>query len=69
MDQTTLFISVEEIKDTLGISKSKAYRIARQLNDELKAQGFLVIAGRVSRKYFNERFYGFVGNEEEGGGN
>ena len=40
MDQTTLFISVEEIKDTLGISKSKAYRIARQLNEEQKAQGF-----------------------------
>ena len=35
-----------------------AYKIIRQLNEELKAKGFITIAGRVNRQYFNERLYG-----------
>ena len=52
------FISVKEIMTALSVSESKAYSIARQLNKELAEQGYLVIPGRVSRKYFEERFYG-----------
>ncbi len=65
MNQTT-FITVAEIKQLLDISESKAYRIVRTLNDELSEKGFMVISGRISRQYFNERFYG-VQNENEGG--
>lgn len=28
------------------------------MNDELNAKGYLTVAGRVSRKYYEERFYG-----------
>ena len=42
----------------LGISKSAAYKIMRQMNDELKKKGFVIIRGKVSRRYFEERFYG-----------
>ena len=52
------FISVKEMMTALSDSESKAYSIARQLNKELAEQGYLVIPGRVSRKYFEERFYG-----------
>ena len=52
------FISVKEMLTALSVSESKAYSIARQLNKELAEQGYLVIPGRVSRKYFEERFYG-----------
>ena len=34
-------------------------------NEELKKKGYMVIPGRVSRHYFNERFYGI--DVEEGG--
>ena len=44
----------------LGISKSAAYNIMRQLNDELKEKGYAVIRGKISRKYFEERFYGMT---------
>lgn len=47
------------------VSESKAYRIVRKLNEELKQKGYMVIPGRVSRHYFIERFYGM--NVEEGG--
>jgi hypothetical protein len=42
----------------LGVSRGKAYKIIQQLNEELVAQGYIIIAGKCSRKYFNEKFYG-----------
>ena len=35
-----------------------AYKLIRQLNEELRDKGFITIAGRVNRQYFNERLYG-----------
>ena len=52
------FIRAEEVAAELDVSKPYAYKLIRQLNEELKAKGFLTIAGRVNRQYFNERFYG-----------
>lgn len=52
------FIRVDEVAKELDVSKPYAYKIIRQLNDELKAKGFITIAGRVNRQYFNERLYG-----------
>ena len=51
------FIRAEEVAAELDVSKPYAYKLIRQLNEELKAKGFLTIAGRVNRQYFNERFY------------
>lgn len=46
------FIGVEEMQELLGgVSKSKAYSIIQTLNRELKANGKITIAGRVSRPY------------------
>ena len=52
------FIRVGEVAKELDVSTSYAYKLIRQLNNELKAKGFVVIAGRVNRQYFNERLYG-----------
>lgn len=52
------FIPVREIKEMLCVSESKTYSIVRDLNKELEDKGYLIIPGRVSRKYFEERFYG-----------
>ena len=54
-----LFIPAMEVKEMLGISKSHAYKIVRELNKELKAKGCLTIAGKVSRVYFLQKVYGF----------
>ncbi len=64
MSNTNTFISVAEIMTVLSVSESKAYSIVRSLNAELKQKGFMIIPGRVSRQYFNERFYGLVKEEE-----
>lgn len=52
------FICAEEVAQELSVSKPYAYKLIRQLNEELKAKGFITISGRVNRQYFYERFYG-----------
>lgn len=54
------FLKVEDVMQILGISKSAAYKIMRQMNDELLKKGYAVIRGKISRKYFEERFYGMT---------
>ena len=62
----TLFMKTEEIAQELGVSKSYAYKLVREMNDELKKKGFITIAGRVSRQYFKEKFYGLSKTKKEG---
>ena len=52
------FICAEEVAQELSVSKPYAYKLIRQLNEELKAKGFITIPGRVNRQYFYERLYG-----------
>lgn len=49
------FYRVTDVMVMLDVSQTKAYEIIKKLNDELKEQGKIVIAGRVSKKYFDER--------------
>lgn len=51
------FIKVDEVASELGVSKSCAYKIVQALNDELKERGYLTVSGRVSRRFYEERFY------------
>ena len=52
------FIRVDEVASVLDISESHAYKIMRKLNRELEEKGFITVAGRINRQYFNERLYG-----------
>lgn len=54
------YVTADELVDTLGVSKGKAYQIIRQLNDELIKQGYIKIAGKCPRKYFEKRYYGYT---------
>lgn len=51
-----MFIKADEIRRLLGISGSKAYQIIRELNAELKSQGYMVLNGKVNRSYFMKKF-------------
>jgi hypothetical protein len=53
-----IFIHAKEVATELGISEAHAYKLVRVMNAELKRNGFIVISGRVSRAYFNEKVYG-----------
>lgn len=61
------FMTVGEVAEELGVSKSYAYKIVHQLNDELKKMGYLTVSGRVSRQYFVEKLcYGENTGAEKG---
>lgn len=49
------FYRVEDVMEMLAIKQTKAYEIIRHLNKELKSKGKITVAGRVSKKYFDER--------------
>ena len=59
------FITAGEVAETLGVSRSKAYQIVRGMNRELKAQGYLTIAGKCPSEYFKQKFYGFQTTDEK----
>jgi hypothetical protein len=53
-----LFVRVDTVMNDLQISKPLAYKLMKEMNDELSAKGYLTIAGRVPRVYYYERFFG-----------
>ena len=59
------FVTFEDVQEDFGVSRAKAYNMIRQLNEELKEQGYLTVPGRVSRKYYLERIYGEKNLNEE----
>lgn len=52
--------NANELAEVLGISASKAYGYIRQMNEELKAKGFLTVRGKIPAAYVEERFFGIV---------
>ncbi len=52
------FLTASEVAEYLEVSTPKAYKIIQSLNDELKGKGYITIAGRISRAYFEEKIYG-----------
>ena len=53
-----MFMKADEVAEILGVSKAHAYKIIKKLNEQLKKQGYMTLTGKVSRKFFQEKFYG-----------
>lgn len=62
---TEYYIRAEEIAKQLAVSQNKAYAIIRELNQELKDKGYLIVRGRVARRYYLERMGLIVDDEKE----
>ena len=54
---TNSFMRADEVARELGVSRSYAYKLIKQLNEELRKKGYITVAERVSRRYFNEKLY------------
>lgn len=46
------FMTADDVAEELGVSKSHAYKIMKELNTELRQMGKITISGRVNRSYF-----------------
>ena len=52
------FLTAADVSDYMSISVPLAYKIIRKLNEELHAQGYITVSGKVSRRYFESKIYG-----------
>ena len=55
-----IMMTATDVAKILGVSVGHAYKIIKKLNVELEQAGYLVIAGKVPRGYFEKRWYGFA---------
>ena len=53
-----VYYSAKDIVDMLDISKASAYKLIRQMNNELQSSGYIILQGKVPRAYFNQKWYG-----------
>ena len=49
---------MDDVCAILGVSKAYAYNLMREYNKELKAKGYIVVAGKISTKFLEEKIYG-----------
>ena len=57
MKSDQIYMRVQEVAQELGVSTAHAYKVIRRLNSELEQQGYIVLQGRVDRRYFHEKMY------------
>ena len=57
MDFRNRLIGAEEVAETLGVSRTYAYDVIKNLNKELRKEGYLTIAGKVEGTYFLRRYF------------
>ena len=46
--QEKMYMDVDDVCVILGVSKAYAYNLMREYNKELKAKGYIVVAGKIS---------------------
>lgn len=52
------FVTASEVAEIMGISRSKAYQIVREMNKELKSMGYITVAGKCPIQFFKQKFFG-----------
>lgn len=50
------YLTIKDIQVLAGVSKSKATSIVREMNNELKEEGFIAISGKVPVQLVREKF-------------
>jgi len=51
------YLRAADVAEALEVSIPMAYRIIRKLNDELNVMGYLTVSGRVSKYFFEKKFF------------
>lgn len=52
VDHKPEMIRAEEVAERLGISRTSAYSVIKELNRELAEKGYMTVTGKVSKDYF-----------------
>ena len=57
--RTNYMMTVEDVMSELGVKRSTAYSILKQLNNELTKEGYVAVRGKIPRPYLETKFYGY----------
>ena len=60
-------MNAQKVAEALGVSKASAYKMIHVWNEKLQKLGYTTVSGRISRKYFQEQFYGLTEKLAVGG--
>ncbi|ADO83852.1 hypothetical protein [Ilyobacter polytropus] len=55
-------LTVEDVMNICQVKESKAYKLMKQVNNEMEKEGYIVIRGRVNSKYLMKKL-GIVSEE------
>ena len=58
MVQEKMYMDVDDVCAILGVSKTYASAHPVGCDKELKAKGYIVVAGKISTKFLAEKIYG-----------
>lgn len=61
--KNTILMNAQVVAEALGVSKASAYKMIHVWNKKLQNLGYTTVSGRISRKYFQEQFYGLTEKE------
>ena len=63
-EKRKIYITADEVSELLGVSKGYAYKLIRKLNKELEDSGYIAISGKVPKRYFEKRWFGYSEKED-----
>lgn len=49
------YLTAQEVADALGVKIGMAYKLIRQWNTKLAAEGKLTIRGKINKKFFEKQ--------------
>ena len=64
MIKNSSMMCVEDVAKELDCSKSYAYKIVKTMNKELAVKGYITMAGRVPRAFWEKKMYGYEQKSE-----
>ena len=56
--EKSMFMTAQEVADTLGMSKAYAYKLIQEMNQEMAEGGYVVLHGKINRSFFFNKIYG-----------
>ncbi len=59
MDKKNYMITAEEVAAEMDVSLGTAYKVLKKLNIELAEAGYITVAGKIPRAYWEKKFYGY----------
>lgn len=56
-EKEKMFLTAKDVSIIIRSSEATAYRLIKQMNAELKKRGKIIIPGKISKRYFEEKVY------------